>query len=66
MKKQLKELNGRLETLVNEFGLEKAVVNMNTDDDVLLEKVDYKLSEEKINYAIKTSKNYLREALRLK
>lgn len=63
LKKQLLDLNSRIQTLVEVFGLENSIVNESTNDSCLIMKTDYTNMEEKINQEITYSKQYLLNTL---
>jgi hypothetical protein len=59
LKKQHKNLNERLETLVNEIGIRESIVDDTSSDEVLLLDFKYELIKANIDQAINHSKNYL-------
>lgn len=63
LKNDYRELNARMTSLIEEFGLEDMVINDETPEEDLLEEIDYKKSELLINHAIERSKKFLISSL---
>lgn len=64
LKKKYKELNSRLETLIEEFQLKNVQVTYEDKDNLLLEKIYYKECNKNIERYILESKKYLKNALK--
>lgn len=62
-KNEMAYLNSRIENLVNQFGLNNSVVDMNTDCEKLILNTDYTICEKKLNTEICNSKQYLIDIL---